>query len=207
MDWLTFTSSVIDALAWPAAIVAGIFILRRALGRLIPALNQLKYRDLELRFGRQLEDVRHELESGPKPALPGPKGRELAAEEETGKEVEKAGFTRYFEAIAEVSPRAAILEAWIGFETTATSTAQALEIVPANRPVSMPVLIRELQKAELITEEESNALTKLRALRNEVVHGPDLPLSTEKAAEYASIVREISEEIAARGWQRMPKNC
>jgi Asp-tRNA(Asn)/Glu-tRNA(Gln) amidotransferase B subunit len=189
------------SLAWPAAVVTAVIVLRHALRRLIPDLNQLKYKDLEIRFGRQLENVRHELESRPRPALP------PAAEDEAKQRTEAAGLAQYFESIAEVSPRAAILEAWIGFETTATSTAQKFELVPSDRPTSMFDLIRALQGGEFITADEARALTKLRALRNEVVHAPYIQLTKEKAGEYASLVREIGEEIAGRAWQRMPKNC
>ena len=117
MDWLSFSASLAHSLAWPGALIVAVFILRRALGRLIPDLNQLKYKDLEIRFGRQLEDVRHELEASPKPTLPPPAQQKALKD----RAAEKGGLVNYFESIAEVSPRAAMLEAWIGFETTANS--------------------------------------------------------------------------------------
>ncbi len=203
MDWLSFLASVLNSLAWPGAIVVSVFILRRALGQLLPGLNRLKYKDLEVHFGKELDEVRRELHSGAKPAIDAGSDEDKPSAETE----ESYGLAQYYESIAEVSPRAAILEAWIGFETTATSSAQKLELIPPGRPTPMPKLIHALKIGELVSNEEARALTTLRALRNDVVHGPDSHLSAEKAGEYAALLREISDEIASRAWARMPKNC
>lgn len=64
MDWLTFIASIVASLAWPAAAVSVVFVLRRALNRLLPDLNRVRYKDWELEFGRQVAQARVEIEAG-----------------------------------------------------------------------------------------------------------------------------------------------
>ncbi len=54
MDTLEFIASIIDSLAWPLAIVVLIFILRMPLGKLIPFLERLKFKGLELDFTKRV---------------------------------------------------------------------------------------------------------------------------------------------------------
>ena len=117
MDWLTFTASVIDSLAWPAAAVAIVFALRRSLNKLLPDLNKLKYKDLELEFGKQVAEAKMEIERTVKPPqLP---ESEMA---QVGRDA------AYFEALADISPRAAVLEAWLPFEAAASAIAQDIGV-------------------------------------------------------------------------------
>lgn len=55
MDWLQFVSSVIGALAWPAAVITIIAQLRAPLGKLVPLIRTLKYKDLQIDVGQELE--------------------------------------------------------------------------------------------------------------------------------------------------------
>jgi len=202
MDWLNFLASLIDSLAWPAAVVIGILILRRALGYLIPDLKHLRYKDFELQFGKKLDDVRHHLESHPSETLQPPMPSAIQGVDE----VSKTEYIPYFEIIAEVSPRAAIMEAWIGFEATAKSLVQKLDLQAPRRSMSLHSLIGALRHGELITQEELEALTMLRAIRNEILHGHDRRLSKEDAAEYARIITEMAEGIVVRARPRMAEN-
>ena len=57
MDILTFISNLIDAAVWPAAVIFLVFLLRSPLGRLLPLVSSLKYKDLELQFGNRLKEI------------------------------------------------------------------------------------------------------------------------------------------------------
>ena len=54
MDWLQFLSSVVGSLAWPATVLALVVLLRAPVTRVLLTLTRLKYKDLELDFGREL---------------------------------------------------------------------------------------------------------------------------------------------------------
>jgi len=98
MDTTTFIVELIKALAWPAVIVGLILFLRKPLRDLIPLLIRLKYKDFEIEFGKKIEEAKAEAavelskEAAVK-ALPPQPDEKLAK-------------------LAEVSPRAAVLEAW-----------------------------------------------------------------------------------------------
>jgi hypothetical protein len=196
MDVLAFIASVIQSLAWPAAIVLIVFMFRQSLAKLIPGLQRLKYKDIQLEFGRQLEEVKQEL--GPSPAPPGLPG----PVPEPPRLPEPKGTTRYYRSLAEVSPRAAILEAWLGFELAANAAVESLQPSNKGRPLSMPRLFSVLSEAELLTSAEVDALTRLRALRNQVVHGPEPDLSVDVIAEYTSLLRRITDDLQTRANRR-----
>ena len=186
MDWLTFVASVIGSIAWPAAAVSVVFVLRRALNRLLPDLNRLKYKDLELEFGRQVAKARVEIEAAPAPPqLPDSTSRAIQPQP-------------YFETLAEVSPRAALLEAWLPFEGTAVFVGEYLGISQPGRPVQMPRLIEGLNRAGMLTDDEARAVARLRAVRNDVVHAPSLHLSPEMIAEYASLLQGLTASLESR---------
>jgi len=65
MDWLTFIAAIVKALAWPLTVLGVFAVLRRPLLGLIPLVARLKFKDLELDFGRRLAEVRAEAESLP----------------------------------------------------------------------------------------------------------------------------------------------
>jgi len=183
MDPLAFVASLVDSLAWPAAVVLLAFVFRHSLTQLIPYLRRLKYKDIELEFDRQLGEVREEL--GPAEALPTalPSGESPV---------------RYFRSLAEISPRAAILEAWLEFELTANQAVETLGVTAKGRPLSMQGLFKALSAHELISHAEVDALTRLRALRNQVVHGPEPEISPELIGEYAVMVQRIASGIEQR---------
>lgn len=198
MNLLQFISSLIDSLAWPATVFAIVCLLRRPLSNLIPGLRRLRYRDLDVQFGHQVEAVQRELQKVPAPALPAP-GRRSPIERALLEEA-----PGYYESIADVSPRAAVLEAWISFETSARSGASLLDLTQPDRPVPVHALLATLEHEGIITESEAHALSKLRALRNELVHNADVHVSAADATRYAATIRLVSQNLAARFLQKFP---
>jgi hypothetical protein len=61
MDALQFTSSLVGSLAWPSVVLAIVVALRKPLSDLLPLLQRLKYKDLELDFGKRVEELRAEV--------------------------------------------------------------------------------------------------------------------------------------------------
>src|SRR5665647_1880486 len=45
MTWLEFIASIIQALAWPAVVIAAVILLRKPLAAVIPLLRRLTYKD------------------------------------------------------------------------------------------------------------------------------------------------------------------
>ena len=59
MDALTAIVELVKAIAWPASAFAIIFLLRRAILRLIDSIREgrVKYKDVEFTFKRDLEQA------------------------------------------------------------------------------------------------------------------------------------------------------
>jgi hypothetical protein len=184
MDWLTFIASMTGSLAWPAAALIGLLTFRRALVRLLPDLNRLKYKDLELEFGKAVAQARVEIEAGPVP-------NQLPPAPPLQKQP-------YLQSLAEVSPRAALLEAWLPFEIAASRIGDALAISGPSRPAQMPRLIDGLVREGILTEPEARAVARLRGIRNKVVHAVDVDLSPDEVSEYARLLQEVTEAMERR---------
>ena len=57
MDFLTFLATIIGSLAWPACLLVALFMLRRPIAELLPSLRRLRYKELEVDFGKELEKI------------------------------------------------------------------------------------------------------------------------------------------------------
>jgi len=191
MSTLEVIAAVVDALAWPISTLAILVLFRQSLRALLPTVNRFKYKDIEVEFGKELAEVRKQLR-------PPPENKRLEAGDDEAD---------YYRAVGEASPRTAIIEAWIGMETTAVSSARALDLLPANRHAPFPKWVSALRKAELLTDQEANGLSRLRDLRNSAAHEWRLRIGHHEVDEFIQVSRDIAESIAVRTWERMPKGC
>ena len=75
MDWLAFVASVIGSLAWPSVLLIIFMLLRKPLYGLLPLLQKLKYKEIEVEFTRRVEEVSAEVvQELPAPVPPVPLG-------------------------------------------------------------------------------------------------------------------------------------
>src|SRR3970040_2344480 len=110
MDTLSFPAEMTKALAWPRTIILALLLLRRPLADLIPLLQRLRYKDLELDFGKRVQELASEI----KKQLPG--GRQPGGAQQRGR--------NRLADLAHASPRAAVLEAWLEVEEAAIAAAK-----------------------------------------------------------------------------------
>lgn len=190
MDILTFTSKLVEALAWPAVVVGVLLYLRREFPSIVGSIRKLKFKDLELEFGQAAIALAAET----KRVVPQTKtnGKLLGGDEDA--------VVERLETIAELSPRAAILEAWLLVE------AAAADVIQKQNQISLtanpgPMRIREgLRRAEVLTPPQEAAFEHLRRLRNEAVHAPDAeftPLAVLSYIESAIAMAGYLEDMAA----------
>lgn len=172
MSWIEFVSEMTKALAWPLATVLLVISFRQPLLNLIPKLGKLKYKDLELDFTKRLEDAAEEVPA----ALPAPRA-----------EVESPLVS-----LAQQSPRAAILEAWLRVERALIEQARmrGLEIPkPESRAVSMLIRSRALDGWQM------SVLKDLRGLRNSAAHITEFEPSPVAAVNYIRLALELEESL------------
>jgi hypothetical protein len=167
---------LIEALIWPITVFVLAFMFKTELKKIFTRLINLKYKDLELKFGQELENVEQKiLEIKAK----SPKEISKTSEEEI--EYENI-FTRLIK-ISEISPRAAITAAWFELENAVVTVARKNKI-EVKRPTNITSLVRQLKNLNYIDEHFLSVFEDLRRLRNEAAHAPDFALTQNEAEKY-----------------------
>jgi hypothetical protein len=180
VDWLSFIASVVGSLAWPGAVVVLVLFLRRPIGALLPLLQRLKYKELELEFGRRVEEVKQQLaQELPPETVLAPAGEEGAA----------------IARLAEVSPRSAVLEAWRDVELAALEAARKIGGEAFRHRTLTFQALRILERSESLDRNVIGVLRDLRGLRNEAAHAPDFALTKESAVEYAASASAVARYL------------
>jgi hypothetical protein len=174
MDWLTFISKIIESLAWPSVPIAVLLIIRKELPTIAKSLRRFKYKDVELEFGESAKAVANET----KVVLPEPTNyAQLPIEQ-------KSTAESRLEAIADIAPRAAILEAWLLVEAAAADVIQKKNLGSLSAYPG-PLRLREtLQKGNILNSRQIAVFEQLRKLRNDAVHVPDAEFTKEAAINY-----------------------
>jgi hypothetical protein len=174
MDWLTFIAKIVEALAWPGVFLAVLLVIRKELPAIARSLRKLKFKGVELEFGEAAKAVA----SGAKEAVPPSRPHARIAGQP------KDELASRLASIAELAPRAAILEAWLQVEAAAVDvirkrTAASLSSLPG------PMRLRDsLVRAEVLNSKQVEVFENLRVLRNEAVHYPDAQFTKESVANY-----------------------
>lgn len=197
MDILQFIASMVNSLAWPAAAIVMVIILRRPIAALLrrgqvkrlkagPAGLELEY------FDEKLKEANEALAEEPTQAA------SLTISTIPEIAMTRDDFMTELRQLAEVAPSAAILESFARLEKALRYTvesASGLEATP-RRPTSIRTLARRALDLKLITEPEFAALEDLAVLRNAIAHGGTTEdLDTDRALNYAETVRQLITSI------------
>lgn len=173
--------TLIIGIAWPVAVIWIAHLFRSELRSLIHRVSLLKYKDIEAKFETGLAEAEArevEIENNLPPALPSP---EISS---------KLAILRR---IADTSPRAAIMEAWVLVEESAGKSGF---IQGATTPRVNPHLsVDELVNQGKLPKGSDTLLDQMRKLRNQAVHLSDFNLSQDEADRYLKLAARMSELI------------
>ena len=175
----------IVGVAWPVATVWIAYLFKGELKALVARISHLKYKEVEAKFEKGLAEAEAQVQKVERvtpPALPQP---------------ERLSQLEQLRRIAEVSPRAAIMEAWVLIETAATAGGFASGTVMPR--VNPRLLTEQLVRSGKIPEESRVLMDKLRQLRNQAAHLPDFVLSQDEAERYLELAVKISEILGSAG--------
>ena len=100
--------------------------------------------------------------------------------------------------IAEVSPRAAVAEAWRRVDLAATAAAQVAHIDAPPRS-SVTFVVRSFVREGMFSEGAVEVFDRLRRLRNEAVHAPDFALSYLEVEPYIDLALRLAQELFHAG--------
>ena len=151
-------------------------LLRGELRELVLQLRRLRYRDFELDFDRKIEMITEQAERA---ELPPPGIGAVAPRGHLPVD--------WFSRVADVSPRAAIMEAWVSLKELARKHEVADQ--------SIWSALRSLAKKEIINNQEYALFRELQNVRNAAVHFRDFDLTSDQAKEYGLITWRFIEKL------------
>lgn len=169
---------LLTGIAWPIAVVWVAYLFKGELRSLLHRMSQLKYKDVEAKFELDLADAEAkvvQIEKASPSAAPRP---------------EISSKLEQLRRIADVSPRAAIMEAWVLVEDAAgrSGFVQGAAIPRVNPHLFVEELVR---LGKLPTGSDS-LLDQMRKLRNQAAHLPDFSLSQDEADRYLQLASRMS---------------
>ena len=178
MDTLTFIAELVKALAWPLTVMIILLLLRRQIAALIPALQRFRYRDLEFEFNREVQEL-----------------AVRAREQIPAQPIEARGLANLQE-LAQLSPRAVVLESWLQLEKAAMQAARRHNANLTSRELKAPLLLgKALENLGVLADETAAIYHRLRNLRNAAAHASDYSFEPEAALEYADLAYRLSDYL------------
>jgi hypothetical protein len=186
MDCLTFIAAIVGSLvkiAWPAAVFGSVWIFRDKIQGLLPLLR-LKYKDFDVSF--RFDEA--EKEAAKLPAI------ENQAAPPTPEE------TSRFERTADVSPRAAILEARTEIEAFLRDTLEDTPLATStssSRPLGFTQMVRILRNNNIIDHSTSALLDDLRVIGNKAAHDTAAVFTKDDALKFRDLAGKATNQLAA----------
>ena len=181
---------ITKVIAWPIAVVIIVIILRVTLGHAIMALSRLRYKGLELEFGKNLKDVEDKVgELG----LPPPEDVRTIPD----LTVPSKPYDSLFQ-LARSYPRAAITEAWRSVEGSLRQIAEvsgiALKGTPKG-PRANRELIHRLTDDAKLHKGTLDLYESLRVLRNSAVHSFESEIDVDEAMRYVDLALSLVAQL------------
>lgn len=173
--------TLLTGIAWPVAVVWIAYLFKSELRSLLHRMSQLKYKDVEAKFEIGLAEAEAKviaIEKSASSALPRP---------------EITSKLELLRRIADVSPRAAIMEAWVLVEDAAGKSGF---VQGATIPrVNPDLFVDELVRLGKLPNGSDSLLLQMRRLRNQAAHLPDFSLNQDEADRYLQLAARMSELI------------
>jgi len=181
MPWTEFTLGLVKALAWPLTVFLVALVFRHEMRGILKRLSRVKYGDLEAHFEKDLEKAERNATQ-----IQIPFDRTLEATKPTE-------YERMIQLI-EISPCAAIMEAWREIELAASRAIQAADIKVKRKIIGTPE-VWELLHLGLLSKDMFMLYSDLRHLRNKVAHSPTFDLSENLTKRYVDLASKIIAKL------------
>lgn len=173
MTGLEFTSEVIRSLVWPAVFVTLIVLLRKPIGDLLPFLERLKYKDLEVNFRAQAEETLESIE-----------GQKVESEEHEQIDLKE-------------SPRASVIRAWAEIVEAAEEKYAQIEPERKVKKLGPDRALGYFIYMGLLVPQTEKVVQELRSLKNHAAHYSDAAISEDGARAYVRAAKIVKKQIEA----------
>ena len=172
---------IIKAIAWPVSIIWLGYIFRVEVRQLLSRLSTVKYKDVEASFGKDLAEAEINAKKVNLSKLE-------ATEQVTS---QKEQLFR----IADISPRAAVVEAWTLIETAVLK--KGLTSGSTIQRTNPKMIVEYLSKSGKFSHDSLNLIEQLRLIRNRASHMPDFAISQSEAERYLELAAQSAAVIEA----------
>lgn len=183
---MQFLASVIDAIAWPVAVVWLGYLFRSEIRTLLSRFRQLRYGELEANFDKGLEAIEEEA------------NRLLKQPEENGERDNEPVYPspydeKYAELlrIADTSSRAALVEAWVEVEASLMRAAERFNLDRGQGSASQKLVIGLINTGHY-AKPVLPLFDGLRELRNKAVHVQQFEPHRRQIRRYIQIAIELA---------------
>lgn len=183
MGWIEAAAELLDAIAWPVAVVAIVLVLREPIRQRIRHLRTLKWKDGEVHFDEEAAEIGRRAERGL--GVKVPSARVPA---------EAPGVISSAWDLVDVYPRGAVIEAWLGVETELLRALQSAG-VEIHRP-SGGRAAQALTSEGLLGQDLAGLVKHLQRFRNEAVHAADFELSSDAATTYVATAGMLTARLS-----------
>jgi hypothetical protein len=191
MNILQFISALVASVAWPVTLVVLVWLLRDSIQRVLLTITSLKYKDLQVDFGRELKELEEkakviDITPAKRAALPPPERKEpyqILADAER---------------LVNEFPEPAVALAWSAVETELLQAVMRLAISADYPPDNSAYKnVKLLSDQGTLDANTIDVLNRLRNLRNAAVHGGSIHISTDEAREYIAITKGVVDKLKA----------
>lgn len=179
--FMEYFVQLVSALAWPLTIIAVALLFRQELRRAAARLSSVSYKEFRAEFDRELRAIEGEVQTlavrGPQPLPSDQNSKGLPS------------YDRLIR-IADISPRAAIMEAWREIELTTKQIANAYGLAPLK---DMPGVrnVRELIQRKVLPSAAEGLYEGMRRLRSRAAHAADFAIEPDEAQRYIETALEL----------------
>jgi hypothetical protein len=181
--FLTFVTGIAAACAWPLIIIILAFSLKTPLLDLLRDVKRFRYGKFEAEFERGIRNLEQEAEEAELPS-----GERM--EQDTA-----PGLASRLYRLAEINPRAAVIEAWLLVEEELRAAAMQLGLHTSPQASSIQIL-RALSKEQLISKSLLSITDELRHLRNIAVHEPEFVIEMNEVIDYIRLSLRVVEALS-----------
>lgn len=187
MDWKTFFSNIISSAIWPIVVVIIVLLLREQINQLILSMKNLRYKELEVNFGDQASKINKYLEEANIPDSSEIINKSIR--ENNSELIEKINKIKDENS---VSPRSAIIEAWLIVEDRLRNLADTYMIRPNKTTLK---ITKELYDMNVISKELFEACDGLREYRNKAAHSINFEGHPAQSNDYINLTMRVASAL------------
>lgn len=187
MDWLTFVTKLVDALAWPVAATIIALHFREQIKLLLGKIRTAKGVGIELSFAHEAEKAAAvattmnaaappSADSTPRPEMP----------------ESSPAVPQFVEPGEEDRPTARVLDSWRQIERAILAVVQEKGVYVAENQTRNPAAwLAALKKEKALPPETLELIADLYRLRNQVAHASDFEPDIRAAKNYEVSARTV----------------